>query len=379
MNEQNNEQNSVARRAFIRGGVIAAVASPLAAVGAGAAPDTDNTKILNYNPAMKYRQIGKTGIYLSVLSMGGITMAEPLHHYAIDHGVNLVHISQSYVGGESIKAVGRVMKTKRDKVYIAIKGNCKDLDYCLRTLNTDYVDFLMFPKHTARQAADPVNLELFERLKKEGKVRYPGLTCHGEVKEGTAAGIDSGMYDIVMPVLNQPNLEALDNELRRAYEKGIGVMAMKTMKGIEDRDLEVAYVKKALSNPAVTTILKGMKTFDMFDDYLKAANETLTAAQDSALYRHAQRNRMNNCMMCDECRKACPRGVEVSTVLRCKDYYFEQLGDVETAVSTFGQLPVEKIGDANCEDCRICERACPNGIGIVDRLHAARELFMHLA
>jgi predicted aldo/keto reductase-like oxidoreductase len=182
-----------------------------------------------------------------------------------------------------------------------------------------------------------------------------------------------------MPALNQPNLEGMTEELRLAQQRGVGVMAMKTMKGLKGLDSEVAYLKKLLSNPAVTTVTKGIGSFDMFDAYLAALKEPLTATEDRALYRYAQTNRSNNCMMCDECKQACPLGVEVSTVLRCKDYYYDQLRDRQTALRTYRDIPLDKVGSEDCRLCKQCEPACPNGIAIVDRLLAAREVFSSLA
>jgi predicted aldo/keto reductase-like oxidoreductase len=150
---------------------------------------------------------------------------------------------------------------------------------------------------------------------------------------------------------------------------------MKSMQGLGSLDMEVAYLKKLLRNPAVTTVTKGIGSFDRFQAYLRAVNEPLTSAEDRALYRYAQENRSRNCMMCDDCKRACPLGVEVSTVLRSKDYYYEQLKDVRTALSTYRELPLDKVGDEACRLCKKCESACPNGIMIVDRLLAARELF----
>jgi predicted aldo/keto reductase-like oxidoreductase len=184
------------------------------------------------------------------------------------------------------------------------------------------------------------------------------------------------MYTLVMPTLNQPNLESLNHELNLAGEKGVGVMAMKTMKGIDDRALQLAFLKKVLAHPAVTTVVKGIGSFEMFDAYRKASQETLTVAEDKGLYRHAQSHRSANCMMCGECRRNCPMDVEIPAVLRCKDYYYDQMGDVETARSTFGEIPSERIGHDDCRLCLRCEEVCPNGIGIVERMAAARKLFV---
>jgi uncharacterized protein len=366
------------RRSIFRGSLYSAAVAGAANVPTGALqaqPSPEAGKILNQQPGMRYRPVGDTGIQLSVISLGGLVMMEPVHHYAIDRGVNLVHIAADYLGGRAIVALGNVLKTRRKDVYLAVKDNFSDIDETLKTLNTDYIDFIMFNRHKAGEAGDPRIREQFERWKQQGKVRYAGLTVHGEVKETIGAGLASGMFTMVNPALNQPNLEAMQEELRVAHQKRVAVMAMKTMRGLKGLDLETAYLKKALLNPAVTTVVKGIGSFEMFDAYVKAANEALTAREDRTLYRYAQANRANNCMFCDECRTACPEGVEISTVLRCKDYYHDQLGDRLTAVSTYRALPSAKLGGAQCDRCHACERACPNGIHIVDRLIAARTLF----
>jgi hypothetical protein len=345
--------------------------------GAGLKGDVSSTaapKILNYNPAMKYRPIGSTGVFVSEISLGGLVMAESVHRYAIEHGVNLVHVAWDYLGGQSIRTLGAGLRSMRDRIYIALKDSYPSIDEALKVLNTDHVDFLMFNRHWPFSATDARIAETFEKLKNQGKVRYAGLTTHGMVKSTTAAGIRAGFYNVVMPVLNQPNLEAMDEELRLAQQRGIGVMAMKTMKGLKGLDSEVAYLKKLLSNPAVTTVTKGIGSFDMFDAYLAALKEPLTSTEDRALYRYAQLNRASNCMLCDDCKQACPLGVEISTILRCKDYYYEQMRDVETALRTYRDIPLEKVGNEACRHCKKCESACPNGIAIVDRLLAAREL-----
>ncbi|MFB3902784.1 MAG: aldo/keto reductase [Acidobacteriota bacterium] len=364
--------SSLNRRTFLGAGLASTTA---ALTALGTAPD----KILNYQPGMRYRRLGKTDLYLSVLSLGGLVLEESVHHYAIDRGVNMVHVAEDYLGGQAIIRLGNVLKTRRKQVYVALKGNFGDLDRALKVLNTDYVDFVMFDRHSAAEAADPRIPETFAKYKQQGKVRFAGLTCHDDVKEATAAGIASGFYSLLMPALNQPQLEALDLELRQASEKGIGVMAMKTMRGLRERPLQLAFFKKLLANPAVTTVLKGIGSFDLFDAYLQAAQESLTAEEDRRLYHHAQVNRRTTCMMCGQCEAACPYGVEVSTVLRCADYYWEQLGDRETAVGTYAMVPVAKRGDSRCQLCAKCEETCPNRIPIVDKLQQARSTLSRLA
>jgi len=371
------------RRTFFSRGFLGAAAVGAAKLGVGAARNDilspDPPKILNFHPAMKYRPMGNTGVLVSAISLGGLVMAESVHRYAIEHGVNLVHVAWDYLGGQSIKTLGAGLSSLRDRVYIALKDDYPSIDEALKVLNTDHVDFLMFNRHLPFTASDATIAETFEKLKNQGKVRFAGLTTHAMVKSTTAAGLRSGYFNVVMPVLNQPNLEAMTEELRLAQQRGVGVMAMKTMMGLKGLDSEAAYLKKLLSNPAVTTVTRGIGSFDMFDAYLEALKEPLSSEEDRALYRYAQANRSSNCMLCDECKQACPRAVEVSTVLRCKDYYYDQMKDLETALRTYREIPSEKAGDQACRLCKKCEAACPNGIAIVARLLAAREVFSGLS
>ncbi len=376
------ERAKMDRRTFIRGGTLATLMAgmahglPSSAQPADQAPDTK--KILNYKPEMKYRRVGNTEMYFSVMGLGGGVVSEPVYSYAIDLGVNLVHTCINYENGQSTKNLGKVLKGRRDKVYVAIKDEFRHIDDALKLLDTDYVDFLMFNRHGRSAASEPKILDALERYRQKGKVRFGGLTSHGDVRNATAAGIQSGMYTVVMPIINQANFEAMEEVLRTAQEKGVGVIAIKGAFGIDDVNLQLPFVKKLWHSPAVTTFMKIMRSFNMVDAYRKALWETLTTAEEEALNRYARENRASMCMTCDECKRACPLGMEISTVLRCKEYYYRQLGDVHRACLTYHSIPVEKRGTPECAVCRKCERVCANEIKIVERLDAARALFADL-
>jgi uncharacterized protein len=341
----------------------------------------DKKKILNYSEKMRYRQISDTDMYLSTISLGGLGIDEAVAHHVIDNGVNLVHMSTSYNNGSSIKILGKVLKEKRDKVYVALKANfykdsAEDINPVLKELNTEYVDFIMFDRHKPSDVNDPKDVELFETWKKQGKVRYMGLTTHKKVKECVAKGIEGGLYSLIMPVLNQPSLEVIAEEIKKAQEKKIGIMAMKTLKGMKKDELKMPYLKKVLANPAVTTVNKGFSTYEMFDEFLKNMQETLSAQEDFDLYRYAQENRNNNCMMCGECERICSEGIEISTLLRCKNYYYEELGDVETAKHVFDNIKISGRDIRFCDECKKCETRCPNSIQIVNELKNVSQLFV---
>ena len=374
-----DNNTDISRRKFLQTAAAVSLFPNLYAVLEQENKEKQN-KILNYNSDMRYRRLGDTDLYLSVISLGGIGVMRSIAHYAIDHGVNLVHMSTTYKGGHSIIELGQVLKEKRDKVYIALKdnffkGHTEDIDQVLKMLNTDYVDFLMFNRHEHTKVIDPKITELFEKWKTQGKVRFAGLTSHEDVKACVKSGISSGMYSLIMPVLNQPNLTLMEEELMIGFKKRVGFMAMKTMKGIEDPKLQFAYLKKILKNPAVTTVTKGFNTFDQFDTFVRATQEAFSFEEDQILNRYAQLNRAQNCMMCGECKRNCPKSIEIPTVLRCKEYYFNQLKDHYTALQTYQSIPTDKRLDTYCGQCFKCEEICPNGIKITRDLYEANLIF----
>ncbi|NQT27775.1 aldo/keto reductase [candidate division KSB1 bacterium] len=362
--------SKINRRTFLQAGTMVAVA---AGVPLHASQDStpDPKKILNYTEGMPYRALGKTGIHFSAISLGGSGLQADLAGYAIEKGVNLIHMSPTYKGGDSIRELAKVLKTSRSKVYIALKDQFNDIDEPLKIMGTDHVDFIMFNRHNASAVATDEIKEKFAKWKAAGKVRYAGLTTHDDVKNCVRAGIDSGIYTLMMPVLNQPAYESMQDEIRDAQAKGIGFMGIKTMKDIPDEAMQNAHVAKLMKNPGVTTICKGMQNYEQMDKYIAAVKEVLTGSKELELYRYANANRENACMMCSECKRACPQGIEVSTLLRSKFYYADQLGDQKEAIETFRNIPEDKRDLSACNDCGLCEQACPNGIQIVSRLREA--------
>ncbi len=359
------------RRQFMQKSLYAASAVGVASAMAETKADLES-KIRNFQPEMRYRRLGSSDIYLSMISMGGLIVEEAVHHYAIDHGVNLVHISKSYKGGASIRSLGKVLKNKRDKVYIAVKDNFNDIDEVLTLLGTDHIDFLMFNRHTPDRAAEESIWEQAEKLKESGKVRYlAGITIHNHIKETVNTALDRN-FSLLMTVLNPPNLDLLQPELKEAFNKGTGVIAMKTMKGVES-DLQRNYLLKVLSHPEITSVVKGIGSFELFDQYLSAIQETYSYQQsfESRLINSVR----NDCLMCGACEKVCPQGIRISTVLRCLDYYSRQLNDESHARATFHEMTLARRFYSKCGACKICERICPQQINITDKLVQAARKF----
>ena len=125
------------RRDFIKSGLFAA------AVGAVSGPKVIAQEaekqavreqlakdILNYNPQMQYRPMGRTGVNVSALGFGMLRLpmknghvnfdqTTPMVRRAIEGGVNYIDTGRVYLGGESEQAVGKALAGGwRDRVYV---------------------------------------------------------------------------------------------------------------------------------------------------------------------------------------------------------------------------------------------------------------------
>lgn len=268
----------LSRRSFLGESLAVAAASTAISFPARAeeskSAEASKPKILNQQEGMTYRQLPNSDLYFSAIALGGGAMDSggAIFQYAIEKGINLIHTTLGYMEGRSIEIIGKTMKTHRDKVYLVFQDDFRKgtLEDALKKLNTDRVDFMMFGRHAPDKAKDPTIPEQFEKWKKEGKVRFAGLTTHDKVKETIAAGVETGWFSFILAALNQNSFASMEEELKKAMEKKIGVMSMKTFMGIKEPDMQAAFLKKVLRNPAVTTILKGFDSFEKFDLFAKS-------------------------------------------------------------------------------------------------------------
>ncbi|MBI1899251.1 MAG: aldo/keto reductase [Acidobacteria bacterium] len=105
----------------------------------------------------------------------------------------------------------------------------KSVEDSLKRVGTDHFDLVMCPHGacTPEELDIPEIVETFQRLKKQGKVRFLGVTSHtdpaGILRKATALG----HYDAVMMAYNVINGGYLDQAIREAAAKNIGVIGMK--------------------------------------------------------------------------------------------------------------------------------------------------------
>lgn len=221
-------KDKLSRRTFIhKASIVTAgtVAGALAGKGQASkkAGDTkqkiDTSKILNYNPKMYYRRLGKTNLMISEVSLGGHWRAPwrdrsggwwwgksikngvsdniaknrtEVVSKAIDCGMNYLDIT----GSEECIAFGTALKDRREKMYVGaddsqlcprrdkycnVKAQIHNVEECLRNIGTDYLDIWRIQAKmdgTNTDAHVEVMIEAFRKLNKAGKALHLGISSH---------------------------------------------------------------------------------------------------------------------------------------------------------------------------------------------------------
>lgn len=105
----------------------------------------------------------------------------------------------------------------------------ESLEGSLKRVGTDHFDLLMCPHgaNTPEELQCTEIIETFRRLKQEGKVRFLGVTAHNDPAGLLRAAADLGHYDAVMMAYNVINGGYVEEAIRHAHGRGVGVIAMK--------------------------------------------------------------------------------------------------------------------------------------------------------
>jgi len=258
---------------------------------------------------MQYRTLGRTGLRVSEVGVGGAQFGianymgrwDPYSddaqrattatiHRALELGYNYFDTAPGYGNGHSEEMVGIALKGHRDQAVIATKVSAgqwlpqairASVETSLRRLQIDVIDLIQF--HGSWYHDEQVDiileqggLDTFERLRDEGKARYIGFTA-----EGPSAGVErliaTGRFDTMQVrynIMYQHPSDWENNEgvIRQAEAQGMGIILMRPMtSGVFQRlmaqtfpeiDLEAVgrlLLNYVLSDPYVDVALIGMR------------------------------------------------------------------------------------------------------------------------
>jgi len=254
----------------------------------------------------------------------------------------------------------------------------------LGRLQTDYVDLIHIHScDSVGRLLDENCHEAFDRLKQQGKARFIGFSSHTpNLEEVANAAVESDRIDVMMLAYHHGAWPRQQEIIQRAKSSGMGVVAMKTLKGalhqglLESRAEADSYTQAAfkwvLGNPDMSCLVISFAEPAQVDEYLHASGKRVTASDLALLQRYDELTAGQHCRQhCGLCLDACPESVPIDDVLRHR-MYFESYGDEKEAMRLYSRIGQPASA---CLDCSApCHGSCPYGIPISDATRAAHEM-----
>lgn len=380
---------------------------------------------------MNYRKLGNTGLMVSEIGMGCEGFEEDqcrntmrLFDAAERLGINYFDLYTS--NPEVRSSVGKALKGRRDRFIIQshVCSVWKDGQYkrtreihdvkagveeMMSLLETGYIDVGMI--HYVDSLEDwrvitegPVLPYVLE-LKEKGIIRHIGLSSHNP--QVALRAVKSGFIEVLMFSVNpcydlQPASEDvnalwdeknykeplvnMDPERQELYEtcqrQGVGVTVMKAFGGGDLLDERLSPAGRALTpyqclhyaltRPGVATVLAGAHSVEQLEasaSYETASDEEKDYAMAFASF--PKISWKGHCMYCSHCAP-CPKQIDVASVTKFLNLARAQGGVPETVREHYEVLP-HHAGE--CIRCGACETRCPFGVGIMENMRQAKELF----
>jgi len=364
---------------------------------------------------MIYRPMGKSGVQVSALSMGGGHLpddpeaCDALLRACVEAGINYFETATFYCNGQCQQKMGRGLEPVRSKVMISAKRGilldgeqpgCSEttpdeyrreiLDVQLPNLRTDHVEWLQVGWFTANKI-DVLRkkggvLDAIHRMIDEKIVGHVGFTSH-DTPENVVKIIESGMFESCTLQYNLLN-RSYEPCLAAAREHGVAVVVMGPLAGgmlgrpelaLRDIVSEAIQTSRAglqfvLANPAVSTACSGMTAMQQLAENLQSISAPAGAAvwdEVRAIFERLNAIGKTLCTGCNYCRP-CPSGVDISRNLRIRNYHAIYAGDAQAAPANSARQayaaipPDQRAGE--CTQCGTCETKCPNKLPVQDLL-----------
>ena len=193
------------------------------------------------------RELANKGDMLSMIGFGGILLNENGQKFAnetiakaVDAGINYFDVAPTY--GNAQDLMGPALEPYRNDCFLACKTGQWDkkkaeeeLHGSLKALRTDHFDLYQLHAISSKEDVDKAfapngAMEVFEKAKKEGKIRYIGFSAHSQ--EAALYAMDQYDFDTILFPLNFVcwyNGDFGPKAYEKAKEKNMGILALKSM------------------------------------------------------------------------------------------------------------------------------------------------------
>ena len=277
-------KDNLKRRDFLTGAAVTAFSASLAAAPA------DLAKAAEGAGDTPMRILGRTGLRVSILGLGGFHAGLPekeeystkIIHRALELGINFFDNADCYQKGRAEERMGKALEGRRQKIILMSKVDQRDaqgaratLELSLRHLRTEHLEIWQFHQVANMGEIKKIfgpggALEAAEQAKKEGKIRFIGITGHYD-PEVLLAAVKRYPFDTVQMPINgvDPHFKSLRGTVvDEAVKRNVGIIGMKPMGRGNITSLEVATPSEALQwvwSQPVSLAVVGCEWIEMLD------------------------------------------------------------------------------------------------------------------
>ncbi len=381
---------------------------------------------------MEYRVLGRTGITVSTVGIGGegfenrsFEDCEKIIDCAMDEGINFIDIynSNPVVRSNIGKALGKYPRDsfvveghlcsmwdngqyRRTRDMDEIRNAFEDF---LTRMQLDYVDVGMIhyvdDERDFKHIFDGEIIEYVKELKEKGIIRSIGMSTHNP--EIAFKAVETGLVDVILfsinpaydmlPASEDINILFEGSTFDRVYE-GIDPMRSKLYQSCENAGVALTVMKGyaagillsaaqspfgeamtpaqclhyCLTRPAVASVMVGVSSTD---EILAATSYTLATDKEknySEILANAPKISFHgHCMYCGHCAP-CSIKIDIAAVNKHLDLAQIQGNVPETLKNHYDLL--EHHAD-ECIECGMCMKNCPFGVDVISKMKMAANLF----
>lgn len=332
---------------------------------------------------MNYRTLGRNGLSVSEIGLGGIPIQRVSLNEAVDvlqkaHSAGVNFIDTGIVYTDSEEKIGQAIKDCRSEWIIASKSPAisyqemkDDLQKSLENLRTSYIDLyqihhLKDEKMLKVALSENGAVKALREAQAEGKIKSIGVTGHN--LETLLMAAKTGTFETVMANFNYKEREANSDLFPYCRQNNIGVIVMKSLAGGTFQNATSA-IKFCLTTPGVSTVIPGVATEkELKEDIIDVlASPQFTSQDEEKLKEEVSAIGAPFCRACGYCitqDNGCPTRINITLFLRLEGY-FQKYGALDWIMEAYKKSPVPP---ASCTLCGHCERVCPFHLPIIRSL-----------